>query len=81
MTPAEAVLTHATVRGLERLRYGAARTFTPQLILACDGSEIADDHHHYGKIACGGSPTADDIPTCPACAVLRDAALEQSEVT
>ena len=71
-----APLTHATLRGLERLRYGAAHTPTPQLVRACDGVEIEDVGDYRAKIACGGSLTADEIPTCPACAVLRDAALE-----
>ena len=76
-----APLTHATMRGLERLRYGSPFTQTPQLVRACDGVEIEDDGHHRAKVACGGSPTADEIPTCPACAVLRDEALEGREVT
>lgn len=74
-----APLTHATVRGLERLRYGAAHTSTPKLVRACD-REILDEV----SIACGGGVNGDgspvdDIPTCPKCAVLRDAALEGRE--
>jgi hypothetical protein len=73
-----APLTHATLRGLERLRYGSPFTQTPQLVRACDGVEIADEAtwRAVAEVACGGSPEADTIPTCPRCAVLRDAALE-----
>lgn len=64
-------MTHATLRGIERLQRGSARVHTTQLLSACEGRAI-----DAGEVACGGSPTVDRIPTCPRCAVLRDEALE-----
>ena len=68
-----APLTHATVNALRYLR----------------GER--DDLGEQWRPACGSSATfggllpavvcRDIIPTCPACAVLRDAALEGREVT
>lgn len=65
------ILTHVTERGLERLLFGASRTATMQLVRTCDGLGIFED-----EVATGGSPMADGLPTCPVCAVMRDAALE-----
>jgi hypothetical protein len=64
-----APLTHATVNALRYLR-----------------GEVYDDYFRAWWVACGGNAAnrraigvagiRDTIPTCPACAVLRDAALE-----
>ena len=64
-------MTHVTMRGIERLMFGAPREYTGQLLSACEKRLIEER-----EVACGGSAHADQIPTCPRCAVLRDEALE-----
>ena len=76
MTPDEAVLTHATTRGIRYLSHGDPVPMTADF--------------PPGQPACGAMgfvvlvfPEAlrTTIPTCAKCAVLRDAALESSEAT
>jgi hypothetical protein len=63
-------LTHATVRGFAFLRTGFQQERdAPMWVRACDGEQDI-----MGSIDEGRLLTT--IPTCPACAVLRDAALE-----
>jgi hypothetical protein len=70
-------LTHATVRGLAALR-GAQWRSLPSDVAACD-------NQYLPALGSWGTVPADllhaTIPTCPRCAVLRDAALEGREVT
>lgn len=71
-----APLTHATVNGLILLR-GDTSDDTSLFVVACTGydwlSMVPD------RII-GARALRDTIPTCPRCAVLRDAALEGREV-
>jgi hypothetical protein len=68
-----APLTHATVNGLAALR-GRERETDREWTRACDGES------RYGSPSDWIAPLIpslrNEIPTCPACAVLRDAALE-----
>jgi hypothetical protein len=67
-------LTHATVNALRTLR-GEPDVAAHAWRLACGSSE---EHPHE---AIGMAGIRDTIPTCPKCAVMRDAALEGKEVT
>ena len=69
-----APLTHATVNGLRLLR-GDPRDDADLFVIACTGA----DWGGFDKFV-GARAITDTIPTCPACAVLRDAALEGREV-
>jgi hypothetical protein len=68
-----APLTHATVNGLLALR---GQDTGPEWVRACDDVRSLDDGSLISLLG-----ISDTIPTCPKCAVLRDAALEGARET
>jgi hypothetical protein len=72
----KAPLTHATVMGLAHIRGDSGWFRAPLFRRACDG-----EPDKVESFAPSGATNTVNIPTCPKCAVLRDAALEGREVT
>jgi hypothetical protein len=71
-------LTHATVQGLDYIRRGqglvVANERLPMWVRACDGKKDV-----INTVTASSIPST--IPTCPKCAVMRDAALEGRGMT
>jgi hypothetical protein len=76
-----APLTHATVWGWTHLRSGLMQERdTPDWVRACDGARCSDSTGRDITLI-PADYLRNTIPTCPRCAVLRDAALEGRAVT